>query len=204
MLPAWLEPILSVVTIVAVFFLIAWFVARDALSRGTRIAGWASVAVAAAGFLWSVWAESLAFYLHKGRLDAAVLAVIQVLVEILALAFTVAGAVKFLRAWASMGWVVKRGTRRFLENSPEFRKIRETPTAADRWRMAFALIGRLLALPGLWWVPTGIGVMVLGFQYLDPEFAPDPQVVNIAIGSLAVGVVLLVWRLLVSEMSSAN
>ncbi len=203
-MPAWLEPMLSVVTIIAAFFLIAWFVARDTLSRGARIVGWASVAIAAVSFLWSLWAESLAFYLHKGRLDAAALTIIQVLVELLALAFTVAGAVKFLRAWASMGWVVKHGAQHFLEDSPEFQKIRETPTAAERWRMTFALIGRLLALPGLWWVPTGVGVMVLDFQYLDPEFAPDPQVVNVGIGFLAVGLVLLVWRLLAPETTSAN
>ena len=203
-MPAWLEPILSVVTIIAAFFLIAWFVARDTLSRGARIVGWASVTIAAASFLWSLWAESLAFYLHKGRLDATALTIIQVLVEILALAFTVAGAVKFLRAWAAMGWVVKHGAQHFLKDSPEFQKIRETPTAAERWRMTFALIGRLLALPGLWWVPTGVGVMVLDFQYLDPEFAPDPQVVNVGIGFLAVGLVLLVWRLLASETTSAN
>ncbi len=203
-MPAWLEPILSIITITAAFFLIAWFVARDTLSRGARIVGWASVAIAAASFLWSLWAESLAPYLHKGHMNAAILTVAQVLVALLALAFTVAGAVKFLRAWASMGWVVKHGAQHFLKDSPEFQKIRETPTAAKRWRMAFALIGRLLALPGLWWVPTGVGVMVLDFQYLDPEFAPDPQVVNVGIGFLAVGLVLLVWRLLVPETTSAN
>lgn len=203
-MPAWLEPILSIITVTAAFFLIAWFVARDTLSRGARIVGWASVTIAAASFLWSLWAESLALYLHKGHMNAAILTMAQVLVALLALAFTVAGAVKFLRAWAAMGWVVKHGAQHFLKDSPEFQKIRETPTAAERWRMAFALIGRLLALPGLWWVPTGVGVMVLDFQYLDPEFAPDPQVVNVGIGFLAVGLVLLVWRLLVPETTSAN
>ncbi len=203
-MPAWLEPILSVVTITAAFFLIAWFVARDALSRGVRIVGWASVAITAASFLWSLWAESLAFYLHKGRLDAAALTIIQVLVALLALAFMVAGTVKFLRAWAGMGWVVAHGTRRFLEDSPEFRKIRKTPTAAERWRMAFALIGRLLALPGLWWVPTGIGVLVLDFQLLDPDLSPDPQLLAIAAILLALGLALLVWQRLASETTSAN
>ena len=203
-MPSWLEPILTVVAIIAAFFLIAWFLARDALSRRARIAGWASVALTAAGFLWSLWVESLAPYLSKGRMDAAILTVAQVVVALLALAFTVAGAVKFLRAWAGMGWVVKDGTRRFLEDSPEFRKIQETPAAANRWRMAFALIGRVLALPGLWWVATGVGVLVLDFQYLEPEFSPDSRVANVGIGFLAVGLVLLVWRLLAPETTSAN
>ncbi len=194
--PSWLEVPLTLVTLWAVFFLLAWAVAREKLSPAARRWGWLSVAVAAGAFFWSFWAESLAPYLRAGRWEAILRLVLQVVVAVLGLALAVGGAVRFLRAWAQMGWVLASGGQTFLEDSAPFRAIRQRKEARTRWRMAGALMGRVLLLPGLGWVPLGVGLVALAFQWLepDPSLTPDPATVRVALGFVALGLVQVTAR----------
>ncbi len=187
-----LEAFLSVVTVGAAFFLLAWLVARERLSPAVRRVGWLSVVLAAAAFFWSVWAESFAPYLRAGRHAAALRAALQVLGALVGVGLAVMGGGRFLRAWLQMGWLTDRA---FLAQSGPFREIRQGQTAAERWRLAAALMGRVLRLPGLGWLLVGLGLTVLDLQLLEPDPSITPDRFLLAVGGVAVmvglGVVLL-------------
>ncbi len=186
------EAFLSIVTVGAAFFLLAWLVARERLSSAVRWVGWLSVAFAVAAFFWSVWAESLAPYLRAGRDAAALRAALQVLGALVGVGLAVMGGARFLRAWLQMGWLTDHT---FLARSAPFREIRQGQTAAERWRLAAALMGRVLRLPGLGWLLVGLGLTVLDLQLLEPEPSIAPDRFLLVVGGVAVmvglGLVLL-------------
>ncbi len=179
---------LAVAAVWATFFLLAWALARESLSPRARVLGWLSVAVTAAAFFWSVWVESLAPYVAAGRSASAWRAALQVAGALVGVGITFAGGVRFLRAWLRMDWVVA-DAQRGADAADPFRDVRTTPNARARWRKAAALMVRLLRLPGLGWVPAGVGLAVLALQCLepDPSMPPDPALVAVAVVALAVG-----------------
>ncbi len=204
-MPPLLDPILTLIAVFAAFFFLAWLLARDSLSRTARFWGWVSVAVTLIAAGWSLWFETLEPCLRTGRVTLAFLAVLQVVVAVVGMVLTVAGAVRFLRSWASMGWYVS-SMRRFLESSPEFERIRSQPDARTRWKMAGVLTGRVLLLPGLGWVPLGMGITILAFQFLEPDrfLHPNPTVVYVGLGSVAVGLAQIIANALLVKKETKD
>ena len=197
-MPAWLEPPMTLVTVVAVFFFLAWLVGRDRLSPTVKLWGWVSVILTLASFLWSLWVETLAPAIRSGNLMKVARTASQIVIAVGGIALALAGTVRFLQVWASTtGWTPATPIWEFLD-SPAFREIRQQPTAADRWREALALIVRVLLLPGLGWVPLGVGLTILAFQLLepDPTLQPDPTVVKVGIGFTALGLLQIFLRAL--------
>ncbi len=197
-MPAWLEAPMTLVTIVAALFFLAWLVGRDQLSPTVKRWGWASVILTLASFFWSLWVETLAPALRSGNLMKVARTVSQVVIAVGGIALMLAGTVRFLRAWArTMDWTPATSIQGFLD-SPAFQEIRQQPTAADRWREALALIARVLLLPGLGWVPLGVGMVILAFQLLepDPTLQPDPTVVKVGLGFTALGLLQILLRAL--------
>ena len=197
-MPAWLEAPMTLVTIVAALFFLAWLVGRDQLSPTVKRWGWASVILTLASFFWSLWVETLDPALRSGNLMKVARTVSQVVIAVGGIALALAGAVRFLRAWArTMDWTPATSIQEFLD-SPAFQEIRQQPTAADRWREALALIARVLLLPGLGWVPLGVGMVILAFQLLepDPTLQPDPTVVKVGLGFTALGLLQILLRAL--------
>ncbi len=178
--------------------------ARGTLSRTAKVLGWLSVAVVVAAMGWSLWTEMLSYYLRKREFYGAALSILEPAVGLVGFVMLLAGTARFLRAWTSMGWIVS-STRGFLKESPEFERIRSQPDARTRWKMAGNLILRTLLLPGLGWVPMGVGIIVLAFQFLEPDrsLRPDPQTVQIGLVLVAMGVAQMATRMLLARRESS-
>jgi len=195
-MPPWLEFPLTLIAIFATFFFLAWLLARDRLTWPVRLLGWGSVGVTLAAFLWSLWAESLAPSLRSGRTSALALTLAQAGVALLGTGLMLIGAVHFLQAWLGMGWVLHSEAPSFLRDSPAFAEVREQSTPAARWDRARALMGRVLRLPGLGWIPLGLGMILLAFQLLEPDstLSPDPFLVGLGMAFIALGLGQMLLR----------
>ncbi len=57
-------------------------------------------------------------------------------------------------------------------------------------------MGRVLLLPGLGWIPLGVGLVALAFQWLepDPSLRPDAATVRVALGYMTLGLVQMAAR----------
>lgn len=195
-MPPWLEIPLTLVAVWSTLYLLVWALAPHALSPTARRLGWAGVAVSVAAVAWSLWAESIRPAVQAGQWHALALLAAQVLVAGLGLVLALVGAIRFLRAWLGMGWAATASPRAFLETSAPLQTIRRKPTPTSRLRAAAALIGRVLRLPGLGWVPLGVGLTVEAFQLLepDPTLAPDPAVVRVGAAFIALGLLQMLFR----------
>ena len=197
MMPPLLEALLTFVAIYATLFFLAWLLARQRLPRRVRVFGWLSVAVTVIGFVWSFLVETLLPYLRRGPAGLMLvgLSLLQVIAALVGVGALLRGAARFLRAWWGMGWWLG-SIRTFLEESPAFAAIRREPDARVRWKMAWALIRRVLLLPGLGEMAVGFGVIVLAFQVLEPDrwFQPDPGVMTLGGVAVFLGLAQGLWR----------
>ena len=112
------------------------------------------------------------------------------------LALLVFGAVRALRAWLAMAWVLDRGRTGFLRASPRLAHVRRAPTWAARWARGGQLLLRLARLPGLGEMLLGWAGMVLAGQLLapDPLGAVDPRLVCLGLAAAGAGLAQWVWR----------
>jgi hypothetical protein len=144
------ETIAMLLAVAEVFFLLAWFLARDQLSPATRRWGWAGVVVLVGMILWSFWAESLLPYLRKGELKAALATAGGFLLFLLGLGLVFYGGVHVLKSLFTV-WSAGDFPARF---TPE-----AIPSAAARWRAVGRFLLDLLLIPGLGWMLFGLGLM---------------------------------------------
>ena len=155
------------------------------------------MAITVGGCLWSFLVESALPYLRRGPagLILVALSVLQVIAALVGIAAMLLGAARFLRAWLRMGWALG-SMQKFLEASPPFTAIRQESGARARWCLALALIGRILLLPGLGLMGLGFGVLLLAFQFLEPDrwFRPDPVIVTLGLLSLLLGGTQILFR----------
>ncbi len=197
-MPAWLEYILTPIVVYAALFLITWFLARDKVSRRVSLFGWTAVAITASSVLWSLWSESLSFYVHTKRWSRGVLALMQPLVMFAGVGLMIYGAVQFLRAWMTFTmWTplnVLPALRGYIRGThPHLEEIRGQVTLRARFVLAAKRVLHVSTLPGLGWVFVGLGVTIGGAQALepDPSIVPDIQLLTLAAVLMGVGGVQL-------------
>ncbi len=195
-MPPWLYAPLGLVAGVAIFFLLAWLVARELLPRPARVLGWVSVLITLAGMGWSFWAETARPYFRAQDWVTLTRAGGQLVTVALGLALMIGGAKRFLQAWNRFGWMRAAGLRGFLEDSPALAQIRRQPQPGLKWRGVARLLGAVLRLPGLGLVLVGWGLVVGAFQLLEPDLSlrPDPLLVRLSQGLVLLGVVLHLAR----------
>jgi len=196
-MPPWLEAILTPVAVLATFYFLVWLVAREALSPKVRLVGWLSVVVTVASVLWSIGFETVLPAWRRGEVWKVPLALAQPGLAFVGAGVMIAGALRFLRAWLSMGWVIS-SIRGFNEASRPLVAIRREPDPRKRWRMAGALMLRVLLLPGLGWVLVGFGIVLLNVQGFDMDTLtfPNPEYLALGLGSIALGLVQMLARAL--------
>ncbi len=195
-MPPWLYAPLGLVAGGAIFFVLAWLVARDRLPRPVQVAGWASVLVTLVGVGWSFWAETARPYFRAQDWAALTRAGGQLVTVGMGLVLMIKGARHFWQAWNRFDWDLTGGLRGFLEDSPAWAQIRRQSRGAARWRSAARLLGAVLRLPGLGLVLVGWGLVVGAFQLLEPDLSlrPDPMLVKLSQGLVFLGVLLHLAR----------
>ncbi len=187
-MPPWLELVLTPISLYAVLFFLIWIFARDKLSRRACVLGWTAVAIGVAGFLWSLWYESLLPYIRAGRWTAVLLTMLQFSAMLSGVALMVYGTVRFLRSWLKfLMWRDSSpfsGFLRYLRGDhPALERVRRGITYRQRFGMAAKIIIDMLTISGLGWVLVGLGITIAGGQVLepDPSIAPDAQLVVLAL-----------------------
>ncbi len=180
-MPAWLEALLTPITVFAALYLLAWGTQRSLLSRPVRVIGWASVVVTGLAMVGSFWCESVWPYLQTGRWPSLARVSAQFASMVLSAGLMLAGAVRFLRAW------------RALVPTPPTPAAHATRTVRLRW--AAALVMRLLRLPGLGWMAVGLGLILLAGQLgePDPTLRPDARLLALGIVLLGGGLLQIRW-----------
>ncbi len=166
-MPAWIGFFAMILAIAETFFLLAWFVNREQLSSSVRLAGWVGLVLVVAVLLWSFWAESLAPYLRKGEMKAALATAGGFLLYLLGTGLVFYGGVHLLKSLFTM-WSAGDFPARF---SPD-----AIPSAAGRWRAVGRFLLDLLLIPGLGWVMFGVGLMAgPGNRLTDFDLPMEPR-----------------------------
>jgi hypothetical protein len=153
-----------------------------------------AVAITLASMGWSIWYESLAPYLRAERLGSVALVVLQVVAAFFGVGLGIAGLVRFLPSWLKIA--VPGETNYFMavsklarQDSPALQRILADPNRRRRFALAGRLFLAVLLLPGLGWVPIGLGIVILAFQVLEPDrsLAPDWGLVVFGLACILAG-----------------
>ena len=178
-MPVWLELIATWLAIAVVFFLLAWFLARDRIAPAARRWGWTGAVVLAGMLLRSFWMESLHPYLRRGEPKSALATLGGFLLFLVGLGLLLYGGVRALKALSAV-WGEGDFPDRF---TPE-----AIPSAAERRRALGRFLLDLLLIPGLGWMLFGLGLMAgPGNRLADSDLLMEPRQWIVALLLMGIG-----------------